>query len=317
MSSVLGIHSRPGMASPLRAFGECRNLHAALLAAECNAYESTTQQLRRATEFRTAASDDTESCSPQKPVPLQRRCPPSLLQNSSSEATSECKATPSSSSCATPRAKRQPCGLPELVPLSPLDSRTVVQQKPSVLPTQTEVLSSNGSSPRAATPTFLSRRFRHLIAFMCFVILTLGLLLAALCVIELYIPDATLAWIEGRTVRHQTPTTTSIRQDAETELDAQATSQVAVSVIHQEDPTPPLPSTTHELSAPPASKCEDVAEVLQCRSSRRCCPGGPGAAHCGQLDCTWNEARQAYDCPGSWMRDNCALTCGLCDGPRS
>lgn len=43
-----------------------------------------------------------------------------------------------------------------------------------------------------------------------------------------------------------------------------------------------------------------------------CCPGGKGNAGCGNSDCTLRPDNKTYDCPGTWMRENCPQKCGLC-----
>jgi len=62
-----------------------------------------------------------------------------------------------------------------------------------------------------------------------------------------------------------------------------------------------------------ATPCVDLAEETHCARSTQCCPGGPGAAHCGHQDCRPMRDRRTYFCIGKWMSANCARTCGLCD----
>jgi hypothetical protein len=56
-------------------------------------------------------------------------------------------------------------------------------------------------------------------------------------------------------------------------------------------------------------QCFDKNE--RCKSNKRCCPGGPGSnsdVMCGTEDCPV----KGESCVGSWMKDNCPSTCGLC-----
>lgn len=49
-----------------------------------------------------------------------------------------------------------------------------------------------------------------------------------------------------------------------------------------------------------------------CSSWKRCCPGGPGSnenTQCGSDDCFVD----GKPCVGSWMKENCPRTCGLCN----
>lgn len=75
--------------------------------------------------------------------------------------------------------------------------------------------------------------------------------------------------------------------------------------------------TDENLDAPPnfeykkKEKEQCLDKNQQCKSHKRCCPGGPGSNKdvlCGTQDCPV----KGETCVGSWMKDNCARTCGLC-----
>eukprot|EP00929_Paragymnodinium_shiwhaense_P067931 TRINITY_DN34142_c0_g1_i1.p1 TRINITY_DN34142_c0_g1~~TRINITY_DN34142_c0_g1_i1.p1 ORF type:complete len:319 (-),score=53.00 TRINITY_DN34142_c0_g1_i1:179-1135(-) len=311
-------------------FEEFTKLHAALLATESGAHESIRQELRRDVKLRAPLS--TDEAGPVKPAPLQRRGP-----SSRNWLVCEEEATPSASSSVPPAVRGEKVQIDLVEQVHPSSSSRCKMgrlsddaARPAFLAEEQSGLGSGerleGGHP-VARLCFLRRRFKHLVAFMCFVTLTLGVLLAALCAIEL-LPASTLAWLEGReTLHHERGALPSVDEEAETAAsweDASKIGEVKEEVRFPFGTTAATASAavaaeTHSASkeaAVPAA-CRDVAKVSQCRASKRCCPGGPGAAHCGRLDCAWDEVRQAYNCPGSWMRDNCALSCGLCDGARS
>ena len=50
-----------------------------------------------------------------------------------------------------------------------------------------------------------------------------------------------------------------------------------------------------------------------CPTWKQCCPGGKGSTEqikCGTDDCPLN----GKPCVGNWMKENCPVTCGLCEG---
>ena len=51
-----------------------------------------------------------------------------------------------------------------------------------------------------------------------------------------------------------------------------------------------------------------------CKDWVSCCPGGKGSIK-GQVKCSTADCPDpGKPCTGSWMKDNCKKTCGLCAG---
>jgi hypothetical protein len=76
--------------------------------------------------------------------------------------------------------------------------------------------------------------------------------------------------------------------------------------------------STENRNAPPnftfkpkeKEKCLDKENI--CKTHKRCCPGGPGSdsnVKCGTEDCPI----EGKTCVGTWMKENCPKTCGLCE----
>lgn len=61
------------------------------------------------------------------------------------------------------------------------------------------------------------------------------------------------------------------------------------------------------------NNCKTMGEDnnMYCPQWKQCCPGGPGSdgnITCGASDCPTN----GQPCVGTWMKENCQLTCGIC-----
>eukprot|EP00931_Biecheleriopsis_adriatica_P080494 TRINITY_DN53838_c0_g1_i1.p1 TRINITY_DN53838_c0_g1~~TRINITY_DN53838_c0_g1_i1.p1 ORF type:complete len:356 (-),score=46.65 TRINITY_DN53838_c0_g1_i1:255-1322(-) len=86
------------------------------------------------------------------------------------------------------------------------------------------------------------------------------------------------------------------------------------------DKVAPIPeASAGDTSPPPSAKQEAAAEICRDKQSAEqcgtvaCCPGGAGGPQCGGSDCSFDSVSNTYSCPGSWMKQNCAASCGLCE----